>query len=246
METNQKKAVCLNCESETNGNFCQTCGQSTRAHRITFRETFNDFFSSAFALEGPLLYTLRLLIVNPGKLFREFIGGKRKRYYKPVAFFIVLTAIYIVVRALINYDPFHGQEAIANVPEKQKVFVEAGRFMVANINNIMFFLVFSVGLNQKMFFRKKYNLAEYITVGFYVSGIYILLGLLVAMFSVYVFWITPRINFVFLFSYLFYVSVSFHQKKSFWALTKYFLIGILTILFYFAFGYSFSVLMVSI
>ncbi|MEM7298901.1 MAG: DUF3667 domain-containing protein, partial [Bacteroidota bacterium] len=145
---------CLNCGSTVEENYCANCGQSTSITRITFRETINEFFSSSFALEGPLLSTVRLLIVNPGRLFREFIGGKRKSYYKPVAFFVVLTAAYIILRNLIGYDPFELQPELKrkDLPETARTFILAGRFMVANINNIMFFLVLAIGLTQKLFY----------------------------------------------------------------------------------------------
>ena len=37
-----------------------------------------------FSVNAPLLVTLKYLCIHPGKLFREFIAGKRKTYYKPV------------------------------------------------------------------------------------------------------------------------------------------------------------------
>ncbi|NOX46877.1 MAG: DUF3667 domain-containing protein [Chlorobi bacterium] len=47
----------------------------------------------AFALEGPFWLTIKLLFVNPGKLFREYIAGKRKAYYKSVAFFFLIAML---------------------------------------------------------------------------------------------------------------------------------------------------------
>ncbi len=235
---------CLNCGSKTNGAFCSACGQSTTVHRITLRETINDFFSSTFALEGPLLSTIKGLIINPGRLFREFINGKRKTYYKPVAFFVVLTAAYLILREAINYDPFEDQPQMKseNIPERAKLFIMAGRFMVANINNIMFFLVLSIGLMQKLFFYRKYYLAEYIVTGFFISGIYLLFGMLHMLFSVSVVYITPRLNLIILFFYLVYSMVSFHQKTTVLNILKYVTSALLSIALYVVLGYGFSLL----
>ncbi|SNS95332.1 Protein of unknown function [Ekhidna lutea] len=243
----RNKHNCLNCGSAIAENYCPNCGQSTTIHRITFRETINDFFSSTFALEGPLLLTIKLLILNPGRLFREFIEGKRKTYYKPVAFFVVLTALYLIIRSASGFDPFHNQPQMKgrDVPERAMIFIEAGRFMVAHINHIMFFLVFAIGLSNKLFFYRKYNLAEYITTGFYISGIYILVGIAQILFSVYVFYISPQLNMVFLFAYLFYASFSFHKNTSFMAIVKYLLLSVFAIILYVVFGFSFSLLVVS-
>ncbi len=99
---------CLNCGTTLKGNFCAECGQPSSTGKISFKETIRNFMGIAFALEGPLWLTLRLLIVNPGKLFREYIAGKRKKYYKPVALFILVTAVYLILRAWIHFDSLKG------------------------------------------------------------------------------------------------------------------------------------------
>ncbi|WP_420317577.1 DUF3667 domain-containing protein [Ekhidna sp.] len=190
--------------------------------------------------------TIRLLTLNPGRLFREFLSGKRKSYYKPVAFFVLLTAIYIIVRSGIGYDPFQNQSQMngEGVHEKAKPFIEAGKFMVANINNIMFFLVFSIGFSHKLFFRKKYLLAEYVTIGFFIAGIYLIFGLLLMIYSVTISFVTPQYATIFLFIYLFYSAISFHQRLSFGSFIKYLLLSVLSIFLYILLGFGFSLFVV--
>lgn len=238
---------CLNCDELIKGNFCHHCGQSTTIQRITFKDTIVDFFSSLLALEAPLLRTIRGLLLHPGQLLRAFINGKRKSHYKPVAFFIVLSAIYLIIRSLINYDPFAGQQNLQNpdVPEEALKFIEASRFMVANINNIMFFLVLSIGLVGKALFYKQYNLAEYVTVGFFISGIYNLFGILHMLFSVFVAFVNPQINLVFLSLLLFYVIASLLQGRRITDVVKYVFFSLFSIILYVAMGYGFSFLIVS-
>ncbi|MEP5611923.1 MAG: DUF3667 domain-containing protein [Cyclobacteriaceae bacterium] len=237
---------CSNCNAKTTEAYCQQCGQSTSVHRITFHETLGDFFSSTFALEGPLLSTIRLLIVNPGLLLREFFVGKRKKYYKPVSFFVVLTAIYLILRALIQYDPLEGQlpPTYENTPPAVLRIKKAAYYMVKNINNIMFFLVFAIGFNHKLFFRKRYNLAEYVTMGFYLAGIYTLFGTLFMLFRVYVYDVPNQVALIVLMGYIFYAAISLHQRKSVGALIKYFLICFLSLVLYTGLGLGFSYLMV--
>ena len=243
--TSQK---CLNCGEVIAGNYCQNCGQSTGVHRITFKETVDDFFSSTFALEGPLISTIVLMVVNPGRMLREFIEGRRKTYYKPVAFFVLITAIYLIIRSLIEYDPLEGQ--MMNIDENSPASVQrnkkAAHFMVANINNIMLFLAFSIGISQKLFFRKRYLLAEYVTIGFYITGIYTLVGMMQMLVDTYIIAINRQGILLFLVAYIFYVSYSFHQRKSLGAIIKYLLIGVLSIIMYIVIGYSFSLLVVSL
>ena len=165
-------STCLNCDHPiADEAFCPACGQRTQLPRITFRETIADFFSSSFSLEGPFLRTLLMLFRNPGQLFRDFLSGKRKRYYKPVPFFIVNTVIYLLLQSIIGYDPL-GSSNIQLTYDDQPTLVnqtaEAAQLMVGYINHILLFLVASMGLMLKLFFRKRYHLAEYVAVAFFI------------------------------------------------------------------------------
>jgi hypothetical protein len=240
------KTTCLNCSAELKGSFCHQCGQSASVGKITFKETLTNFFSSTFALESQLFKSIRLLLANPGLLFREFLGGKRKRYYKPVAFFVVTTALYILLRQLIGYDPLEGQmiQSANQSHPMQRLSMEAARFMVDNINNIMFTLVFSIGLMLKTIFRKRYNLAEYISVAFFIAGMYILFGV--------VFMLTfhstgnreNQWQLIVLFLYLAYCIWSFFKIDSLGGFVKAAFASAFSIFLYMVFGFGVSLLLV--
>ena len=187
-----------------------------------------------------------MLLVNPGTLFREYVGGKRKKYYKPVAFFVLLTALYLIVRAAINYDPFENNPLPTNVPESRKKLIEAAQFMVKNINNILFTLVLSIAIFQKLFFFRRFNFTEYLTMSFYIVGIYILFGTVVALVSTYIYPLNANINLVFMFVLVLYNSISLHRSKSFWSILRYPIVSGLSMLGYMAMGYGLSFLIVSL
>ncbi len=100
---------CLNCNQPVSGNYCSNCGQRNGVGRITLKETFQHFLGAYLSLDGPLWRTTWHLITKPGVVMHSFIEGKRQKYYRPVAYFIVLTAVYIILRSLLNYDPLKGQ-----------------------------------------------------------------------------------------------------------------------------------------
>ncbi len=230
--------------SDLSGNFCSQCGQKGNLGRITFKETLNSFMSASFALEGPLFYTIKGLILKPGDVFREYFSGKRKTYYKPVAFFILMTALYIILRTMINFDPLEGQVAIDpssnELPRSVVKTRQAARFMVAHINHIMFFLVFSIAVITKLFFWKKQNLAEYIAMGFYISGMYILFGIPLMFISKYSSFNANEIQLILLAIYILFCIGSFFKKRSFRNIVTYFFTSILSILLYISLGFGFS------
>lgn len=241
---NMNATTCLNCGAEFKGTYCFECGQSASVGKITFKETIEGFFSSVFALEGPLLTTIKGLIMHPGKLFREFMGGKRKQYYKPVAFFIVMTAIYLIIRALIQYDPLAYQSNTASTSRSPEIFQEAARFMVDNINNIMFTLVLTIGLMLKLFFMKRQNLAEYTTIGFYIAGMYILFSIPVMLFMKISGMSINQVQLLVLFSYMYYCFWSFFRINSILSHIKYLISSALSVFMYVILGYGISFLMV--
>jgi len=146
-------SYCNNCGASVSSKYCTECGQRAIIDKVSFQETFRDLASGMFSFEAPFWQTLKLLFVNPGKVFREYLAGKRKTYFKPVSFFILLTAIHLIFRSILNYDP------MGTVPERNdieaSIFREAGQFMVQNINNILFIFVFTLSLFTKLFFYKK-------------------------------------------------------------------------------------------
>ncbi len=243
-QLSDKKKVCLNCGETTRGNFCAQCGQPTSTGKISFREIMKDFFGSTFALDGPLLKTIWTLIVNPGKLFREFIAGKRKTYFKPVAFFVLITAVYLILKSIIHFAPLEvefktGQEGLATISSGNK---ESLRLFDHNINNILFSLVFSIAFMLKLFFRKKYNLAEYTSIGFYIAGMFTILMIIMMFIKKFTAIGFNDIEFGILALFISYNSFSLFQKKNVGAIIKYLLVGILSLILYLIFAIVFFLL----
>ena len=244
MSTGTKPTYCKNCQNNLIDNYCGKCGQKSSVNKITFKETFHDFMDTVFSVNAPLWITLKLLILSPGRLFREYLNGRRKRYYKPVAFFILTTIVYLVLRSLINYDPmeneFIKQEGVINTT----LFIKAGKFMVANINNIMFFLVFTLGFFFKLFFNKRNSLAEFIAISFYLVGVYTIIGTLVMFYLKYV---NPQFKMlpILVFSiYVLYAFISFLKTKNIGAIIKIMIAFFLSFIFYTILGYALSLLIV--
>ena len=238
---------CLNCGTVIHNNYCSRCGQLTDTGRITFKETFANFLRIAFAFEGPLWKTIRLLITNPGKLFREYIGGKRKTYYKPVAFFILIAAIYLILRIWINFDPLEGVEDLINENPDLAEFskskfvtklMEVVRMMENNINYQLILLIFSIAISFKLFFSKKYNLAEYTSIGLYITGVYALVRIIAMFFNKFAAVEVDDFEFGALFLFIFYCSFSLFQKKNIGSVIRYALVGFFSIILYFLFAFA--------
>ncbi|WP_297794604.1 DUF3667 domain-containing protein [uncultured Eudoraea sp.] len=161
---------CRNCGTPVTKKYCENCGQRTSVYKVSFKETIHDFIDAAFSLNGPLFITLKQLVVNPGIILREYLEGKRRKYYKPVAFFIITTVVYLVIRSAIGFDPFKDTVFEVESTQDGQLLTKARDFMLFNINNLLFILVFTLALFSKLFFYKRYSLAEYLAISFYLTG----------------------------------------------------------------------------
>ncbi|WP_298418709.1 DUF3667 domain-containing protein [uncultured Kordia sp.] len=177
MNTKTSSHICKNCNTPLNGNYCIVCGQKSTVSKITIKETLQDILDMFFSVNAPLMVTLKYLCINPGKVFREFIQGKRKTYYKPVPFFILMTVLYVLMSSILNTEALNpGFRFETNISiEAEKLLSRASMFMQRNITNFLFLFVLTIGISLKTLFRKRYTLAEYFAIAFYFVGMYTLM-----------------------------------------------------------------------
>jgi len=215
---------CRNCGAPVTNKYCQNCGQRASVYKVTFIETFNDLTENMLRLDAPFPLTLKMLVLNPGLLFREYLGGKRKKYYRPISFFILATLIYLFVRWVIDFEDY--LEISIGTMENRidlELFSQARDYMFQNIKSMAFILVFTMALSIKLFLRDKYSIPEYIAVSFYLNGFYSLLATLNLFFIQYV---NSRIQYlamVVMCAYFIYAMISFFQNKPLLAGIKSFL-----------------------
>lgn len=78
---------CTDCGLPVSGNFCANCGQPTHVHR-SLLHLVEEVLHGVVHFDGRIWRTLPLLAINPGRLTREWIQGRRTRYVSPLAIFL--------------------------------------------------------------------------------------------------------------------------------------------------------------
>ena len=79
---------CLNCGTIVVGRYCQNCGQENIEVKETFLQIVYHFIADITHFDGKLIQTVRLLILKPGFLTKEYVAGKRFRYIHPIRMYI--------------------------------------------------------------------------------------------------------------------------------------------------------------
>ena len=112
--------TCLDCGAAVTGKHCEHCGQSSGVHVLSMREVAGDVTHSLLHLDSRVWRTLKLLILKPGELTREFIAGRHQRYLPPFRLYLAISILFFALSALLPGFSLvqmnrSGEEAIAPV-----------------------------------------------------------------------------------------------------------------------------------
>jgi len=86
-------AACINCGHQVTENFCSHCGQPAEVKRIDSHYILHSI-QHVLHLERGIFYTIKELLLRPGKNVRVFLSTNRNRLVKPVIFIIITSLLY--------------------------------------------------------------------------------------------------------------------------------------------------------
>ncbi|HAY34828.1 MAG TPA: DUF3667 domain-containing protein [Ignavibacteria bacterium] len=157
-----QSVVCKNCGSEFTGIFCSNCGQKKIHGRITLREITHNFFHSFTHLDSGIFFLMKELLFRPGTVVREYLDGKRKKYFNPFQFLIlaIAAATFLAVKFTL-FGPNINPDLIKGITEQQRFFILFNNFIYKYFNIILFVSVPVAAAYSRLIFRKSgYNYAE--------------------------------------------------------------------------------------
>lgn len=179
--------ICPNCSNEFTGQFCNNCGQKV-VHRITMPHLWHDLFHAFTHADKGFLYLFLQLFKRPGAVARDYIvEGKRKRYFTPLQYLIIIGAIttfiiatsHFMEAAMRSMDTMNGSNGIYT-PKQQDFLNKISAFQNKYFNIVLIIqLPFFAFASFLIYKNKKYNYAEVLTLHTFVTAQTAILGLLV-------------------------------------------------------------------
>ncbi len=174
-----KHQLCRNCGHTVDSNYCPVCGQRTSTRRLgwaSLAESVTSTFigDEAYGLRGidmrkGAATTWLSILFRPHRVIPEFIAGRRRKYFNPVAILLLLSTFYAVVFLLV------GKEYTPLASDGQPMF----RWLVSTYIDyatlhpagyLLLMLPF-FALAMKTVFRRKADLryVEYLYVGIFLA-----------------------------------------------------------------------------
>ncbi len=161
---------CKNCEATIDGNFCSNCGQNASVHRVTFKHVIHEFFHAFTHADKGFLLLIKRLLTHPGHVAKEYLEGKRKKYFNPLTFLVISAAMHFFAISTSGYFTGMGTGENRRMPQLMK---EA--FEISNSNGKLLDLFLLVPLitivGWLLFRRPKYNLAEHFVLQAFILGL---------------------------------------------------------------------------
>jgi len=81
--------------------YCAQCGQQTDLRTPTAGEFLHQFVDQYVAAEGAIWRTLRLLLLRPGALTREYLAGRRRQYVLPLRLYLTVSALVLLTMSML-------------------------------------------------------------------------------------------------------------------------------------------------
>lgn len=173
--------ICKKCGSEFEGNYCSNCGNPQKLARINGRYILSEI-SSVLNFQKGLFYTIKELIIRPGKNINVFISEDRNRLVKPIMFILVTSLIYTIIVEIFHFKEGEVDRVMAGREDTMKVTLAIIKWIQENYGYANIILAVFTGLWIKVFFKKyPYNFFEILILLCFIMGIGMLINAVFAI-----------------------------------------------------------------
>jgi hypothetical protein len=173
MGSQEETQLCRSCGFSGHGKYCQECGLPYEQKRISLGGLLHDVFHVFTHLDKGFGYTLKQLLVAPGKMQKAYIDGDRARHQKPFSMFLICATLAAVSRYWI-YQQLLKYYETGNASE---VYFFDEYMVVLHILLMPFYAL----VCYLFFYKSKYNYAEIGVLILYSISFFLLITILISM-----------------------------------------------------------------
>ncbi|RVU26487.1 DUF3667 domain-containing protein [Sandaracinomonas limnophila] len=176
----EQNQTCKNCQAILESKFCSNCGQNANTHRITFHDIWHDIQHGLMHFDNGVFFTIKHLLLSPGKSIKEFLEGKRVNHFKPLSFVLILATIYAFIGKHLIIDSFQ----LASKNQIILTYLETIEFTLEHLTYAIIILIITTSISSFLIFKKQgFNFAEHLVINSYYRGLFLLFLILVIPFT---------------------------------------------------------------
>ena len=164
--------ICQNCEATFESKFCPDCGQKSDIHRISIKHIIHDVVHAFTHADKGFLLLVKELLVRPGFVAREFVNGKRKKYFNPLSFLVITSALLAYFSYLTGYLEALTAGSTQRAGHMPQLMTETFAIGAKSGKELTLFLMAPLFafLSWLFFIRSKYNYAENFALNSFIFG----------------------------------------------------------------------------
>ena len=165
---------CPNCNYPINGKYCSNCGRPIQVTRIDGKYIIREI-GGVLSFKKGILFTIKELLIRPGKNIKVFILEDRHRLVKPVIFVIFCSFIYTILQQMLHFEDEYinyttnGQVSITTIAIIEWI---QGNYGYSNI----LIAIFVVPWTKILFRKHNYNFFEILILILFVFGMVMLIS----------------------------------------------------------------------
>jgi hypothetical protein len=179
---------CKNCGISFEGKFCPNCSQKADTHRFTLGHFAHETTHAITHTDKGILLLIKGMMLQPGIVVREFVEGKRKKYFNPFTFLLIMMAVQVFATKQTNfygkfteemqqlYDKVakanpKGAEGSKQFNQRMKQADKQVAFASENNKIVNFIFIPFLSLLTWLFFKKSgFNYAENLILNMLIGG----------------------------------------------------------------------------
>ncbi len=221
--------ICLNCDNNFEGVFCNLCGQKAATHRFTMHEWLHEIPHSIFHVDSGFFLTIKTLFVRPGDAVREYLQGKRKLLFSPFLYVLILCGIFVIAGYFFVPKPEIKSQQLTNLNEAL-AYIEGNYYKILVVAMI---IPLTIG-SYFAYFKSGFNFAENLVLNAYLIGQLVIADIILMLIATtsldenYLL-IFKLIEFILKFPYWFWMYWQFFKpKKWYWGILQFIFVQIIS------------------
>ncbi|MBF6609294.1 MAG: DUF3667 domain-containing protein [Flavobacterium sp.] len=168
------ESVCSNCDTEhiSECKYCPECGQRAALHRLTLHDIIHEAIHYFTHADKGIFQLIKALAFKRGEVAREYISGRRKKYFPPLNFLLIIAAIFVFMATLNLGTPTAPAVTTGEQMELFQYRAHLVNVYVTRYSNIMALLSLPItSFFYWLFYRKRpFNYIEHLVAGMYMLG----------------------------------------------------------------------------